>query len=388
MANKWKSWLQFQYDPVDIENFTEPESEKGAKMEDISNPDVFKVWKVFQEKSMKDAIAWIPLHRKHFSPSTYDLYTDRPEELEPYKELNPDFIINNCALNNIRHLNTLLCKTSEALVPGGYALFHARTTALEKKIIKETHWPVFAQIRMGLHYFWRRVCPKMPVLRKIYFATTKGKNRSFHRIEILGRICRAGFSIVDEEFIHGEFFVIGKKTREPLWDSPPKCGPVIRLRRIGKDGKIIGVYKFRSMYSYSEYLQDYMYQHGGLQEGGKFENDCRINFWGKLIRKTWIDELPMIVNLIHGHIKLVGVRPLSRQYFSLYSPEMKELRIKVKPGLIPPFYYEKQTPKTIDEVQESERRYIEAYLEHPFRTDWRYFWGSLTNIIFRHKRSN
>ena len=67
---------------------------------------------------------------------------------------------------------------------------------------------------------------------------------------------------------------------------------------------------------------------------------------------------------------------------------MQQLRDKVKPGLVPPFYYEKDTPKTLENVEESERKYIEAYLKHPFSTDWRYFWGSFYNIVFRKKRSN
>ena len=86
-------------------------------------------------------------------------------------------------------------------------------------------------------------------------------------------------------------------------------------------------------------------------------------------------------------MKWVGVRPLSSHFFSLYTPEMQELRTRVKPGMLPPFYYEKQTPKTLDEIQASERRYIEAYLKHPFRTDWRYFWGTVFNIIARRKSS-
>jgi lipopolysaccharide/colanic/teichoic acid biosynthesis glycosyltransferase len=105
------------------------------------------------------------------------------------------------------------------------------------------------------------------------------------------------------------------------------------------------------------------------------------------MRKLWIDELPMFINFLKGEIKLVGVRPLSRHYFSLYSPEMQELRTKVKPGLLPPFYYDKQTPKTIEEVQASERRYVEAYLRHPFLTDIRYFFGTISNIIFHGKTS-
>ena len=96
----------------------------------------------------------------------------------------------------------------------------------------------------------------------------------------------------------------------------------------------------------------------------------------------------MLINLFKGELKLVGVRPLSCHYFSLYTPEMQELRTKVKPGLLPPFYYDKQTPKTIEEVQASDRRYVEAYLLHPFLTDIRYFFGTICNIIIRGKTSD
>ena len=106
------------------------------------------------------------------------------------------------------------------------------------------------------------------------------------------------------------------------------------------------------------------------------------------MRKVWVDELPMFINMFKGECKLVGVRPLSRHYFSLYTPEMQQLRTKVKPGLLPPFYYDRHTPETIDEVQASERKYIEAYLKAPLRTDLRYFFGTIGNIIFRRKRSH
>ncbi len=95
----------------------------------------------------------------------------------------------------------------------------------------------------------------------------------------------------------------------------------------------------------------------------------------------------MFINLFKGDIKLVGVRPLSQQYFSLYTPEMQKLRVQVKPGLLPPFYYDKQSPRTIEEVQESERRYTEAYLKQPFLTDLKYFCGTVTNILFKGKKS-
>ena len=46
--------------------------------------------------------------------------------------------------------------------------------------------------------------------------------------------------------------------------------------------------------------------------------------WAKLFRKYWVDELPMILNLLKGDLKIVGVRPLSSHYLSLYSEELRK----------------------------------------------------------------
>ena len=105
------------------------------------------------------------------------------------------------------------------------------------------------------------------------------------------------------------------------------------------------------------------------------------------MRKLWIDELPMIWNVVRGDLKLVGVRPLSRHYFSLYSPEMQDLRTRVKPGLLPPGIADKVHPVTIEDVQESERRYLEMYIKHPIKTDLTYMWRVVTNIIIKGARS-
>ena len=172
-----------------------------------------------------------------------------------------------------------------------------------------------------------------------------------------------------------------------IWNDKPSGGLLIKLQRVGKDGEMVGVYKFRTMYSYSEYLQPYIYEHNHLQQGGKFADDYRVTPWGRWMRKYWIDELPMFINFFKGELKLVGVRPLSRHYFSLYTKEMQELRTKVKPGLLPPFYYDKQAPETIDEVQASERCYIEACLKHPTLTDIKYFFGTIGNIIIHGRTS-
>jgi len=180
------------------------------------------------------------------------------------------------------------------------------------------------------------------------------------------------------------FFVV-RKIKEPVFDFNPTYGPVIRLKRLGKNGKIISVYKLRTMHAYSEYLQGYIYERNKLQPGGKFKDDFRVTTLGRIFRKLWIDELPMLINLIRGDLKVVGVRPLSQHYFDLYTDELKEKRIKYKPGLIPPFYVD--LPKTLTEIMDSEMRYLELYEKHPVLTDFRYFWKALWNIFFRHARS-
>jgi lipopolysaccharide/colanic/teichoic acid biosynthesis glycosyltransferase len=160
---------------------------------------------------------------------------------------------------------------------------------------------------------------------------------------------------------------------------------MVRLKRIGKNGKVIKVLKMRTMHPYAEYLQDYMYKMHNLTEGGKFDFDFRVSTQGKIMRKLWIDELPMLFNWIKGDLKLVGVRPISEHYFNLYDKEVREKRIKYKPGLVPPFYAD--LPKTLKEIQESEMRYLKAYEEKPFRTDWKYFWKAMYNIVIKRARS-
>ncbi len=83
----------------------------------------------------------------------------------------------------------------------------------------------------------------------------------------------------------------------------PFTGLLFKMKRLGKDGKEIFVYKLRTMHPYAQYLQKFIYEKFKLQEGGKFNNDFRITYWGKILSKLWIDELPMIYNSLKGDLK-------------------------------------------------------------------------------------
>ncbi len=386
-----KPWVTLQYEEQFIpENYSEQGVETGAKFERhlATNHDLKTIFKATKLLDVNGIDEWLDAHMEQFDDSTFIVNTNEGVALDGLKPHHPELIINKMALNRIRHLNTFLNKANESLVDGGYLWIHSRTARLKREIIYKAHPGFYGKLVYYCHYIWHRVCPKLKWTKWFYFWVTNGQNRTYHRVELLGRMYRAGFEVIDERFHHGEYYILGRKFRAPIWDDDPTCGPLVKLNRVGFHGDMIGVYKFRTMYSYSEYLQPYMLEYEGLQEGGKFAHDYRINGWGKLLRKTWLDEIPMFINVFKGQMKLVGVRPLSRHYFSLYSPEMQDIHVSVKPGLLPPFYYDERTPITLEDVQASERHYIDAYKAHPFATDWRYFWGTIGNILLKHKRSH
>jgi hypothetical protein len=294
--------------------------------------------------------------------------------------------INMKRINDARWLNRYFLDVYQTLLTDGFFIGRAHTISLYSKRFFDKYPKYFSHIFYGINFIFRRVFPKLPVTKKVYFAITRGKNRAISRAETLGRLCFCGFKIVAEKEIGNDFYFIAQKVKTSSVDENPSYGPLVRFNRVGVNGDNIVVYKFRTMHPYSEYLQDYVYEKYSLQRGGKFKDDFRITALGRFMRKTWIDELPMLYNWIRGELNIVGVRPLSYQYFSMYPKDLQELRKKVVPGLIPPFYAD--LPQTFEEICESERKYIEAYLERPLRTQWRYFRKAVWNIVFKGARSN
>ena len=381
----------YQYEEVVSQHgYTEPGSDGSAHldMESLDNADLKRLLVETAEMKVPQTLEWIASHRVEFGSGSVVYDGDNGEEVAAFHSLS--LMVLTSGLNSVKELNVLLNRSSEALDVGGYLWVHTNTSGIRKKSIMTGHLPVIRNIVFFFWYLWYRVMPKLRLTRWMcrLWEKINGKvNRCYHRVEVLGRLYRAGLEVVDERFRNGHFYVVGKKVKDPMWEEEPTGSPIIKLHRVGKGGKLIPVFKFRTMHSYSEYLQGYIYKYNSLDKGGKFADDYRVAGYGKFLRKFWLDELPMVANLIRGNVKLVGVRPISRQYYSLYSPEMQKLRIKAKPGILPPFYYEKKRPETMEEIEDSERRYTESYLQHPLKTDWKYFWGTLGNIFFRGARS-
>jgi lipopolysaccharide/colanic/teichoic acid biosynthesis glycosyltransferase len=294
-------------------------------------------------------------------------------------------LANHERINNIKYVNKYLEKANLLLDEGQYLLLACETKESRKIRILSRYPRYISNPYYFVDFFVKRVLPKWRYTRKVYFWLTNGRNRVISFTEMLGRLYSCGFSVLGHRRMGNLTWFIAKKTGEPAYDMKPTYGMLVNLRRVGYGGQIINVYKMRTMYPYSEYIQDYIYQNNQLDKGGKFKDDFRVTRWGAYFRKLWIDELPMLFNWMKGEMKLVGVRPLSLHYFQLYPVDMQELRVKVKPGLVPPFYAD--LPDTLEEVIDSERRYINAFLKQPIRTDISYFFKAMYNIFIKRARS-
>lgn len=115
-------------------------------------------------------------------------------------------------------------------------------------------------------------------------------------------------------------------------DSP---GPIVFAhKRIGKNGKDIKIFKFRTMYKDAEEMikkfdENQMKEY---KENYKLKDDPRITKIGKILRKTSLDELPQIFNIIKGDLSIVGPRPVVESELEKYGKN-KDKFLSVTPGL-------------------------------------------------------
>lgn len=112
-------------------------------------------------------------------------------------------------------------------------------------------------------------------------------------------------------------------------------GPILfKHTRIGKDGKIIKIYKFRSMVENAEDLIQKFTpeQMKEYEENYKLSDDPRITKVGKFLRKTSLDELPQLINIIKGDLAIIGPRPVVANELKKYGTNIKKF-LSVTPGL-------------------------------------------------------
>ncbi|MBI5903459.1 MAG: sugar transferase [Deltaproteobacteria bacterium] len=114
-------------------------------------------------------------------------------------------------------------------------------------------------------------------------------------------------------------------------DSEGPC--VFSQKRCGKDGRDFVMYKFRTMVKDAPSLQQKLVAEKNV-DGPMFKlfNDPRVTRIGEKLRKTSLDELPQLINVLRGEMSLVGPRPLVMDEMK-FSPSWRSIRLKVKPGV-------------------------------------------------------
>ena len=132
--------------------------------------------------------------------------------------------------------------------------------------------------------------------------------------------------------------------------------------RIGKDGKPFGLYKFRTMRIGAD-------SEGLLTVG---EHDQRLTRIGYFLRKTKMDELPQLLNVVKGEMSLVGPRPEVRKYVELYTEEQRKV-LSVRPGITDYASIEYVNEnELLSQSKNPERTYIEQVMPDKIKLNMRY----------------
>lgn len=159
----------------------------------------------------------------------------------------------------------------------------------------------------------------------------------------------------------------------------PGASPIFVQTRVGRDGKEFKFYKFRSMCPNAEAkLKDLLKDNEMNGPAFKIKNDPRITRVGKFIRKTSIDELPQLWNIIKGDMSIVGPRPALPREVAQYNDYMRQ-RLIVTPGLT--CYWQIQPHRndlTFEEWMELDIRYIQ---ERSFKVDWKIIFATFGAVL-------
>lgn len=136
------------------------------------------------------------------------------------------------------------------------------------------------------------------------------------------------------------------------------ASPIFAQTRVGKDGKFFRMYKFRSMCDGAERkLKELADQNEVDGPAFKMTNDPRVTKVGAFIRKTSIDELPQLVNILKGDMSIVGPRPpLGHEVMKYNDYQMK--RLSVKPGLTCYWQCSGRSDVSFDEWMDMDMKYI------------------------------
>lgn len=164
-------------------------------------------------------------------------------------------------------------------------------------------------------------------------------------------------------------------------DSPGD-GAIFRQRRVGRDGKLFWLYKFRTMCpDAEEQLNELLSQNQMDGPVFKIKGDPRITRVGRFLRKTSLDELPQLLNVLQGDMSIVGPRPALPREVKLYSDYQRQ-RLYVTPGLS--CYWQiapHRNEMSFDEWVALDLKYIQ---ERSFWVDWKIIFLTVRAMLMKY----
>ena len=164
-------------------------------------------------------------------------------------------------------------------------------------------------------------------------------------------------------------------------DSPGD-GAIFRQRRVGRDGKLFWLYKFRTMCpDAEEQLNELLSQNQMDGPVFKIKGDPRITRVGRFLRKTSLDELPQLLNVLRGDMSIVGPRPALSREVGLYSDYQRQ-RLYVTPGLS--CYWQiapHRNEMSFDEWVALDMKYIQ---ERSFWVDWKIIFLTVRAMLMKY----
>jgi lipopolysaccharide/colanic/teichoic acid biosynthesis glycosyltransferase len=303
-----------------------------------------------------------------------------------FVEGNENYIFNE-KLNEVAHLNTVLFKIQNQISNEQIVVFKFETTKGRIILNFKRYNKQIAYFKIIFDFIFYRFLGKTLLFHKIVSIISNYKPVVLSKAEGLGRLAFCGFEILDELNKDNLIYVKVRKTHDfQLKKKETRYGFIIKMPRVGKNGGKINVYKIRTMHPYAEYIHGYILKSNGYNNKGKPANDYRITVWGKYLRKYWIDELPQLLNLLKGDMKLIGIRPVSERYLLDIPEDVRNKRLQFKPGCIPP-YLGFHFGTTKESIIKAEEMYMKAYEKNPLKTDIFVFFKSIYNILIKKHRS-
>jgi len=168
-----------------------------------------------------------------------------------------------------------------------------------------------------------------------------------------------------------------------LWIRSDSSGPALfKQTRVGLGGKPYTIYKFRTMVQNAEALMKDRLEKVNDLENFVFQekDDPRITRSGRFLRKTSLDELPQLINILIGNMSLVGPRPEVPELVKLYNEEQRR-RLKVLPGVTGLAQINGRSELTLGETMGYDLDYVRIW---SFWLDLKILWKTIS-VVFSGK---